>query len=54
MIDSGIDPDAVADRVVDAVRAKQFWIITHDDTPGAVKLRTQSILDGTNTPQLMH
>jgi hypothetical protein len=54
MIDGGIDPDTVADRVVEAVKAKQFWIITHDDTPGAVTLRTRSILDGTNPPQLMH
>jgi NAD(P)-dependent dehydrogenase (short-subunit alcohol dehydrogenase family) len=54
MIDGGIDPDTVADRVIEAVNAKQFWIITHDDTPGAVTLRTRSILDGTNPPQLMH
>jgi NAD(P)-dependent dehydrogenase (short-subunit alcohol dehydrogenase family) len=54
MIDTGIDPDVVADAVVEAVRAKTFWIITHDDTPGAVTLRTRSILEGTNPPQLMH
>jgi hypothetical protein len=54
MIDGGIDPDLVADRVVTAVKNKEFWIITHDDTPAAVTLRTRSILEGTNPPQLMH
>lgn len=54
MIDSGIDPEEVADAVVAAVKRKAFWIITHDDTPAAVSLRTKSILEGTNPPQLMH
>lgn len=54
LIDTGMDPDAVADAVVAAVKAKKFWIITHNDTPAAVTLRTRSIIDGTNPPQLMH
>ncbi len=54
LIDSGMDPDAVADRVVRAVKEKQFWIVTHDDTPAAVTLRTRSIIEGTDPPQLMH
>ena len=54
MIDAGMDPDLVADAVIDAVKSKKFWITTHDDTPAAVTLRTRSIIDGTNPPQLMH
>lgn len=54
LLDTGIDPDVVADAVVSAVKSKTFWIITHDDTPAAVTLRTRSIIDGTNPPQLMH
>ncbi|MEI7623081.1 MAG: SDR family NAD(P)-dependent oxidoreductase [Actinomycetes bacterium] len=54
LIDQGIDPDLVADAVVAAVKSKTFWIITHDDTDAAVTLRTRSILEGTNPPQLMH
>jgi NAD(P)-dependent dehydrogenase (short-subunit alcohol dehydrogenase family) len=53
-IDTGIDPDDVADHVVAAVKAKQFWIITHDDTDAAVTLRKRSILERTDPPQLMH
>ena len=53
-ISQGIDPDEVAGRVVDAVRSRQFWIITHDDTDAAVSLRTSSILNRTDPPQLMH
>jgi len=54
MIDAGMSPDLVADAVIDAVKSKRFWITTHDDTPAAVTLRTRSIIDGTNPPQLMH
>ena len=54
LIDSGMDPDTVADRVVQAVKDRRFWIITHDDTAAAVTLRTRSILEGTDPPQLMH
>ena len=46
--------DEKADAVIDAVKSKKFWITTHDDTPAAVTLRTRSIIDGTNPPQLMH
>lgn len=30
-IDEGIDTTVVADAVVDAIRAEQFWILTHTD-----------------------
>jgi hypothetical protein len=53
-IDRGIDPDLVADRVVDAVRTRQFWIITHDDTNAAVRRRADSIVNRTDPPLLMH
>jgi NAD(P)-dependent dehydrogenase (short-subunit alcohol dehydrogenase family) len=32
---SGMDPDDVAERVVDAIRRRRFWILTHPDM-GAV------------------
>jgi len=53
-IDRGIDPDVVADRVVEAVRSRQFWIITHDDTNAAVRRRADSIVNRTDPPLLMH
>jgi NAD(P)-dependent dehydrogenase (short-subunit alcohol dehydrogenase family) len=53
-IDKGIEPDAVAAKVAAAVKSKQFWIITHDDTDAAVRARSDSILERTDPPQLMH
>lgn len=54
LLESGLEPERVADEVVKAVKAKQFWIITHDDTNAAVTKRTQSIINRTDPPQLMH
>ena len=31
LIDQGIEPDVVAEKVLAAMRAEQFWIFTHDD-----------------------
>lgn len=30
-IEQGMPPDEVAGKVIDAMRAEQFWILTHDD-----------------------
>lgn len=53
-ISKGIDPADVADRVVDAVKVRRFWILTHEDTPAAVAQRMQSILEDGTPPMLMH
>ncbi len=51
-IESGMDPDTVAAKVLDAVRAEQFWILTHDDEADfwvdAVNRRLRSIETRTN------
>jgi NAD(P)-dependent dehydrogenase (short-subunit alcohol dehydrogenase family) len=31
MIETGMPPEQVATKVVDAIRAEEFWILTHDD-----------------------
>ncbi len=51
MIDNGMDPDAVAERVFQAVRDEQFWVLTHDDDDmwmRAVNARLDSARDRTN------
>jgi NAD(P)-dependent dehydrogenase (short-subunit alcohol dehydrogenase family) len=53
-LDTGIDADEVATRVVQAVKEQQFWVLTHDDTPAGVEARARSIIDGTPPPMLMH
>jgi NAD(P)-dependent dehydrogenase (short-subunit alcohol dehydrogenase family) len=48
LVAAGIDPADVAAKVLDAVRANRFYIITHDDTPAMVEIRMRDILDGRN------
>jgi short-subunit dehydrogenase len=31
MIEKGMPPEDVAGKVLDAIRAEQFWVLTHDD-----------------------
>jgi len=42
---SGIDPDDVGQRVVDAVIDNEFYIITHNDYREFIKMRCDRILD---------
>lgn len=53
-ISRGIEPAEVAEQVAEAVRVNRFWIITHEDTPGAVAQRMQAILEDGTPPMLMH
>lgn len=46
LVEGGIDPVGVADKVVDAVRDDTFYILTHDETAPAVATRMHDILEG--------
>jgi NAD(P)-dependent dehydrogenase (short-subunit alcohol dehydrogenase family) len=46
MVDSGIAPATVADRVIDAVRTDTFYILTHRELDDAVTTRFDDILQG--------
>ncbi len=46
MVDSGIPPATVADRVIEAVRTNTFYILTHPELDDAVKTRFDDILQG--------
>jgi NAD(P)-dependent dehydrogenase (short-subunit alcohol dehydrogenase family) len=46
MVDSGIAPTTVADRVIDAVRTNTFYILTHPELEGAIATRFDDILQG--------
>jgi NAD(P)-dependent dehydrogenase (short-subunit alcohol dehydrogenase family) len=55
MLETGMSPDTVAGRVLDAIRAEQFWILTHagaddDMWTQAVNRRLDSQRAGTNPP----
>jgi NAD(P)-dependent dehydrogenase (short-subunit alcohol dehydrogenase family) len=44
MVDTGIPPAAVADRVIDAVRTDTFYILTHPELDGAIRTRFEDIV----------
>jgi len=43
-MDGGMDPDRVADHVLDGIRANEFYIITHPEHAGFVKDRSVTLL----------
>jgi NAD(P)-dependent dehydrogenase (short-subunit alcohol dehydrogenase family) len=53
-ISTGMEPADVAEVVLEAVKVRRFWILTHDDTRAAVSARTASILGDGTPPLLMH
>jgi NAD(P)-dependent dehydrogenase (short-subunit alcohol dehydrogenase family) len=48
---TGLEPEAVAEMVLDAVREERFYILTHDQFDGAIRQRMESILARRN-PEL--
>jgi NAD(P)-dependent dehydrogenase (short-subunit alcohol dehydrogenase family) len=51
LVRNGLSPDYVADRVHDAILAKEFWILTHPEMVATLPGRFDSILNGTNPPR---
>ena len=45
-VETGIPPAQVADQVFDAIRAEQFYILTHPETKLWVKRRADRIVQG--------
>ncbi len=50
MISSGMEPDEVARRVVDAIKNRQFYIFTHPESIAWVRARCNAILEGDDPP----
>jgi NAD(P)-dependent dehydrogenase (short-subunit alcohol dehydrogenase family) len=46
MVDGGIPPAGVADRVIDAVRTNTFYILTHPELDDAIATRFEDIMVG--------
>jgi NAD(P)-dependent dehydrogenase (short-subunit alcohol dehydrogenase family) len=46
LVDNGRPAEAIADAVVDAIRTRRFYILTHDDLKPAIEHRQRDILDG--------
>jgi NAD(P)-dependent dehydrogenase (short-subunit alcohol dehydrogenase family) len=43
---AGLDPADVAEVVVDAIRSKRFWVLTHESTVGGARDRLERIEKG--------
>lgn len=43
-MDNALDPDEVAECVLDAIRADRFWIFTHPDARDGARLRAEAML----------
>lgn len=48
LVEAGLDPAVVAGHVLDAVRQRRFWILTHPDFNPFIAARSASILEGRN------
>lgn len=46
LVDAGIDPAVVGARVIDAVKAGTFYVLTHPESYAAVERRAHDILQG--------
>lgn len=51
-IDSGMDPAEVAAKVVDAVKSRRFYILTHERSAAMVKRRMEAIVAGQYPPTI--
>jgi NAD(P)-dependent dehydrogenase (short-subunit alcohol dehydrogenase family) len=48
VVEEGTPPEEIADAVVDAIRAAQFWVIVPDKADAGVRERCESILNRRN------
>jgi NAD(P)-dependent dehydrogenase (short-subunit alcohol dehydrogenase family) len=46
IVGKGHSPESVADRIVEAIRAKEFWILTHTDWIDVLRRRVEAMEDG--------
>jgi NAD(P)-dependent dehydrogenase (short-subunit alcohol dehydrogenase family) len=51
-IEQGMDPADVAARVIDAIRTRCFYILTHETSAPAVRRRMEAIVGGADPPLL--
>jgi NAD(P)-dependent dehydrogenase (short-subunit alcohol dehydrogenase family) len=54
LIEQGVPPESIADKVFDAVKEEKFWILTHPEFDAAIRERVDGMLEGrspvTSTP----
>jgi NAD(P)-dependent dehydrogenase (short-subunit alcohol dehydrogenase family) len=50
IVEEGTPPEEIADATMKAIRAKQFWILTHPHLDYGIRERFESMLSRTNPP----
>lgn len=50
VVEEGTPPEEIVNATVSAIRANQFWILTHPHLDGGIRERFESILSRTNPP----
>jgi NAD(P)-dependent dehydrogenase (short-subunit alcohol dehydrogenase family) len=53
LVESGMEPAQVADKVVDAVRAGRFYVLTHPEMTPAIRRRADAIAQGGPPPGML-
>jgi NAD(P)-dependent dehydrogenase (short-subunit alcohol dehydrogenase family) len=53
LLANGLDPAHVADKVIDAVQTKRFYVLTHAEWKPMIAARMQRIIDEENPPGAM-
>lgn len=46
VVGEGLSPDSVAEQIVHAIRAQEFWILTHTDWIDVLRKRVEGMEDG--------
>jgi hypothetical protein len=44
LVETGVSPDSIAEKVFDAIREQQFWILTHPEMDAAIRARVEGML----------
>jgi NAD(P)-dependent dehydrogenase (short-subunit alcohol dehydrogenase family) len=44
LVETGVPPESIADKVFEAIRAEQFWILTHPEMDAAIRARVEGVL----------
>jgi NAD(P)-dependent dehydrogenase (short-subunit alcohol dehydrogenase family) len=51
LIEQGVSPESIADKVFEAIKEERFWILTHPELDAAIRESVDGMLAGRN-PQL--
>lgn len=53
LVETGVSPESIADKVFEAIREQQFWILTHPEMDAAIRARVDGML-GRRNPVLQN